>query len=309
MLLWKPLAGTQLSLVAPRRWVLPSGHYPGNRHDRRAKPGGALRCCVRLQTRLLPKSPPRTATAEREAGCLDCQGQVPQDFKDATIVHLYKRKGNRQLCDNHRGISLLNIARKIFVRILLNRLNGHLEQGLLPESQCGFRRRRGTTDMIFAARQLQEKCQEMRTHLYNNFVDLTKAFDTVNRDGLWKVMQKFGCPVRFTHMVRPLHDGMMARVTDKWTISEAFAVTNGVKESCIHSPTLLSLMFPAMLMNAPGSTSPTRWTADSTTNGGCASTRVYPQPPSKNVSSLTTASQCNDRRGNAKEHGPLHCRL
>nr|VZI03351.1 unnamed protein product [Spirometra erinaceieuropaei] len=122
------------------------------------------------------------------------QGEVPQDFKDATIVHLYKRKGNRQVCDNHRGISLQNIAGKIFVRILLNRLNNHLEQGLLPESQCGFRRHRGTTDMILAARQLQEKCQEMRTHLYSTFVDLTKAFDTVNREGLWKIMQKFGCP-------------------------------------------------------------------------------------------------------------------
>ncbi|VDL90056.1 unnamed protein product [Schistocephalus solidus] len=67
------------------------------------------------------------------------QGQVPQDFKDATIVHLYKRKGNRQLCDNHRGISLLNIAGKTYARILLDRLIGHLEQGLLPESQSGFR--------------------------------------------------------------------------------------------------------------------------------------------------------------------------
>ncbi|BHF72905.1 hypothetical protein SprV_0401597600 [Sparganum proliferum] len=93
------------------------------------------------------------------------QGEVPQDFKDATIVHLYKRKGNRQVCDNHRGISLLNIAGKTFAQILLNRLNNHLEQGLLPESQCGFRSHRGTTNMIFATRQLQEKCQEMRTHL------------------------------------------------------------------------------------------------------------------------------------------------
>nr|VZH90250.1 unnamed protein product [Spirometra erinaceieuropaei] len=42
------------------------------------------------------------------------QGEVPQDFKDATIGHLYKRKGNRQFCDNHRDISLLNIAWKIF---------------------------------------------------------------------------------------------------------------------------------------------------------------------------------------------------
>nr|VZI29615.1 unnamed protein product [Spirometra erinaceieuropaei] len=110
------------------------------------------------------------------------QGEVPQDFKDATIVHLYKRKGNRQVCDSYRSISLLNISGKIFARILLNRLNNHLEPGLLPESQCGFRRYRGTTDTIFAARQLQEKCQEMRAHLYSTFVDLTKAFDTVNRE-------------------------------------------------------------------------------------------------------------------------------
>ncbi|BHF69953.1 hypothetical protein SprV_0301300000 [Sparganum proliferum] len=158
------------------------------------------------------------------------QGEVPQAFKDATIVHLYKRKGNRQLCDNHRGISLLIIAGKVFARFLLNRLNDHLEQGFLPESQCGFLRYRGTTDMIFAARQLHEKCQEMRTHLYSTFVDLTKAFDTVNREGQWKIMRKFGCPERFIEMTRQLHHGMMARVTDNGAVSEAFVVTNGVKQ-------------------------------------------------------------------------------
>ncbi|VDL90118.1 unnamed protein product [Schistocephalus solidus] len=87
------------------------------------------------------------------------KGKVPQDFRDATIIYLYKRKGTRQLCDNHGGISLLNIAEKIFACILLNRLNGHLEQGLLPLSQCSFQRHRGTTYMIFATRRLHEKYQ------------------------------------------------------------------------------------------------------------------------------------------------------
>uniref|UniRef100_A0A183TLI6 Reverse transcriptase domain-containing protein n=1 Tax=Schistocephalus solidus TaxID=70667 RepID=A0A183TLI6_SCHSO len=105
------------------------------------------------------------------------QGQVPQDFTDATVVHLYKWKGNWQLCDNHRGISLRNITGKIFARSLLNRLNGHLDQDLLPESQYGFRR-----------------------HLYTTSEDLTKAFDTVIRYGLWKRMQKFKCPERFTYI-------------------------------------------------------------------------------------------------------------
>ncbi|VDL89614.1 unnamed protein product [Schistocephalus solidus] len=161
------------------------------------------------------------------------QGQAPQDFKHATVVHIYKRKGNRQLCDKHRGISLLNISGKIFARILLNRPNSQQEQGLLPESQCGFRRHRETTNMIFATHLLQEKCQEMRTHLYTTFMDLTKACDKGDRDELWKDMHKFGCPERFTHMVRQLHDGMMARVTDYRMVTEVFTVTNGVKQGCL----------------------------------------------------------------------------
>ncbi|KAL8595463.1 hypothetical protein ACOMHN_024162 [Nucella lapillus] len=61
------------------------------------------------------------------------QEQLPQEFRDATIVHIYKRKGNRQSCDNHRRISLLSIAGKILACVLFNRLLEHLEQDLHPE--------------------------------------------------------------------------------------------------------------------------------------------------------------------------------
>ena len=74
---------------------------------------------------------------------------IPQEFKDVSVIHLFKWKGNPQLCDNLRGIPLLSIAGKVLARVLLNRLNQHLEQaGLLPESQCGFRKDRETIDMI-----------------------------------------------------------------------------------------------------------------------------------------------------------------
>ncbi|BHF81863.1 hypothetical protein SprV_0802499800 [Sparganum proliferum] len=74
------------------------------------------------------------------------QGEVPQDFKGATIIYLYKRIGNRQLCDNHRGNFLLDIAGTIFVHILLNGLHNYLDQIFLAKSQCGCRRYRGTMD-------------------------------------------------------------------------------------------------------------------------------------------------------------------
>nr|VZI52946.1 unnamed protein product [Spirometra erinaceieuropaei] len=103
--------------------------------------------------------------------------------------------------------------------------------------------------MIFAARQLQERCQEMRTHLHSTFVDLTNALDTVNREELWKIMQKFGCPGRFTQMVHQLHDGMMARITDNGAVSEALALPKGAKQGRVLLPTLFNLMFSAMLID------------------------------------------------------------
>nr|VZI24072.1 unnamed protein product [Spirometra erinaceieuropaei] len=177
------------------------------------------------------------------------QGEVPQDFKDATIVHLYKRKGNRQVCDNHRGISLLNIAGKIFARILLNHLNNHLEQEMRTHLYSTFVDLKKAFDTVNREGLWKIMQKFGWTHLYSTFVDLTKAFDTVNCEGLWKIMQKFGCPERFTQMVRQLHDGMMARVTDNGAVSEAFAVTNGVKQGCVLAPTLFSLIFSAMLMD------------------------------------------------------------
>ena len=176
---------------------------------------------------------------------------IPQEFKDASIIHLFKRKGNPQLCDIHRVISLLSIAGKVLERVLFNRLNEHLEQsGLLPESQCGFRKDRGTIHMIFTARQLREKCQEQNMDLYMTFVDLTKAFDTVSRESLWKIMAKFGFPTKFIEMVRQFHDGMFARVQNDGEFSDPFPVTNGVKQSCVLAPPLFSMMFSAMLTAA-----------------------------------------------------------
>ncbi|XP_063597258.1 uncharacterized protein LOC134773939 [Penaeus indicus] len=104
--------------------------------------------------------------------------------------------------------------------------------------------------MIFAAHQLQEKCQEQYSDLFVTFVDLTKAFDTVSKDGLWKIMEKFGCPSKFITIVWQFHDGILVKVLDDGDKSEAFPVTNGVKQGCVLAPTLFSMVFSAMLTDA-----------------------------------------------------------
>ena len=101
--------------------------------------------------------------------------------------------------ENYQGITLLSTAGKILAHILLNRLIPMIAQENTPESQCGFRSNRGTVGMTFVLRQIQEKCRGQNVGLYTVLVDLTKAFDTVSLDGLWKIVVCLGCPSKIHH--------------------------------------------------------------------------------------------------------------
>ena len=102
---------------------------------------------------------------------------------DAVTVSLYKNKGEKLAFKLTRHL-LLSIVGKILARVLLSRLIPTIAQENTPESQCGFRSNRGTVDMIFMLRQDTREMQITEHVLYAAFVDLTKAFDTVSRDGL-----------------------------------------------------------------------------------------------------------------------------
>ena len=106
---------------------------------------------------------------------------LPTQWKDANIIMIYKKKDDKAICGNTRVISFLSVAGKLLARIMLIRFLTYVVDTVVPESQCGFRRARSTSDMIFVAR-LQEKCREQHHDLFIDFIDLTKAFDTVNRE-------------------------------------------------------------------------------------------------------------------------------
>ena len=80
-------------------------------------------------------------------------GEVSQQWKDSNIVSIYKNKGDRAICGNSRGISLLSSGGKVFARVLLARLIDKISSRVLPESQCGFQRDRSILDMIITARE------------------------------------------------------------------------------------------------------------------------------------------------------------
>jgi len=101
--------------------------------------------------------------------------------------------------------------------------------------------------MIFALRQLQEKAIEQRMALYIVFIDFTKAFDSLGRDALWRIMMKYGCPPRLLAVIKAFHTDMRATVTVNGETSDFFQVLHGVKQGCILAPTLFALFLAAVI--------------------------------------------------------------
>ena len=175
--------------------------------------------------------------------------KVPTDWRDAIFVTIFKKKGDSTVCGNYRGISLLSVAGKIFAKLLLNRINDTVEK-ILPEAQCGFRKSRSTADMIFAARQIQEKCLEKDKDLYMVFIDLTKAYDTVSRDLLWQLLKRYGIPDKIINILESFHSGMEGKVSRQGEILEPFKINNGLRQGCVLAPVLFNIFFTAVFAAA-----------------------------------------------------------
>ena len=102
---------------------------------------------------------------------------IPPDFRSSFIYS--------------NGIPVRTDAGKVLLKVVARRLSAYCEaKGLLPEEQCGFRPDRSTTNM-FVVRRLQEVGRKAGVSLHMCFVDLQKAYDTVDRTLLWQVLTLF----------------------------------------------------------------------------------------------------------------------
>ena len=123
-------------------------------------------------------------------------GEVSQEWKDPTLKVLHKKK-DRTECSNYRGLSLVAHAGKVLLKTEANRLGDFCEEtGILPEELCVFRPQRSTTHMMFVVRRLQELGRTSNTSLQICFIDLPKAYDSVDRVLLWEVLARFRVPPR-----------------------------------------------------------------------------------------------------------------
>ena len=90
--------------------------------------------------------------------------------------------------------------------------------------------------MIFMLRQILEKCREQNMGLYAAFVDLTKAFDTVSHDGLWKILVRLGRPPKSLTILQQHHEGQQGQVKRNGSLSGSFPISNSIKQGCVLDP-------------------------------------------------------------------------
>lgn len=162
--------------------------------------------------------------------------KIPSDWKSGIIIKLPK-KGDKTECNNWRGITLLPTISKVFTRVLLDRVK-HQVDAQLRKEQAGFRPGRSCCDQIFVLRNIIEQSIEWQSSLYLNFVDFEKAFDSVHRESLWKLLRLYGLPLKIINIIRILHEGFQCSVMVDKGQTEWFPVTSGLKQGCMLSPLL-----------------------------------------------------------------------
>ena len=165
---------------------------------------------------------------------------MPRDWLDAILTPIPK-KGDLTICDNWRGISLLEVVGKVVARILQERLQQAAENEL-PESQCGFRKGQGCSDMIFTLSQPVEKSVERQSKQFITFMDLRKVYGSVPRTALWCALEKLGVPNNVVNLIRSFHDGMKTQISiNGELVDEKIDVDNGLRQGCTMAPTLFNL--------------------------------------------------------------------
>ena len=133
---------------------------------------------------------------------------------------------------------MLDVVGKVVARILQERLQS-LAEGELPDSQCGFRRGRGCSDMTFVVHQLVEKSVEHSAKQFTLFVDLNNS---VPRAVLWCALERLGVPASVIELVKSFHEGMKARLSiNGQLMEEEIGVENGLRQGCTLAPTLFNL--------------------------------------------------------------------
>ena len=120
----------------------------------------------------------------------------------------------------------------------------------LPDVQAGFRKGRGARDQISNIHWVIEKAREFQKNIYFSFIDYAKAFDCVDHNKLWQILQEMAIPAHLTCLLRNLYAGQEATVRTGHGTTDWFQIGKGVHQGCLLPPWLFNLYAEYIMWNS-----------------------------------------------------------
>ena len=170
----------------------------------------------------------------------DCMkaGIFPDILKIGRITPIYK-KGNEELLDNYRPISTLPVFGKIFEKLIYNRLYSFLtSQNILNENQFGFRKGHSTNHALNYSISKIQKALNNKKHVLGIFIDLSKAFDTIDHEILLHKLHNYGIRGVAHKLISSYLKNRMQYVNVLGEASDRLLVKYGVPQGSVLGPLL-----------------------------------------------------------------------
>lgn len=167
--------------------------------------------------------------------------EIPKTWSHTKLVAIWKgaSKGKADNPEAYRGLQIGSSLGKILLIIIINRIKKWYEKQLLDQQQ-GFRTGRGTINGIYVLKRVQQIFHKTKRPCYALFVDLTAAFDKINRKWLFKsIRQRIAGSQKLIDIIEKLYAQTTTALAE--TPEDVFEVLSGVRQGGPESPMLYNL--------------------------------------------------------------------
>ncbi|KAI5731310.1 hypothetical protein M8J77_008047 [Diaphorina citri] len=171
--------------------------------------------------------------------------ELPEDWK-AALIHPIFKKGDKTDANNYRGISLLPVTYKILSKALQNRLEDQLDQEI-GEYQGGFRKGRSCVEQILNLKFVIRYRKVRSKDTFITFVDFKKAYDSIDRETLFNVLEEFGADEKTVTIIRQTLTNTESKVKFAGEVSRSFNVQTGVRQGDWLSPLLFNCVLEKVI--------------------------------------------------------------